>query len=116
MSWLLQGLAEKAAGGIETIDYAHDGGRDEDSAVKVGEHDFGPGLGTIDAENAEVLGTDGEDPGVNDTERLMKGMLLRLATILRAERDGHGTDLRIGLRMELNSHSGVCSWISSKEF
>ena len=98
-------------GGIEGRSVVLDGGRlDQDSAVEVGEQDLGAGLGAVDAHEGEVFGTDGEDARVDDTERLMKGMFLRLATVLRAGWDGHGTDLRIELRMALNSHSGVCSW------
>ena len=51
-----------------------DGGRDEDPAVEVGEHDLGPGLGTVDAEDAEVLGSDGLDPGMKDAVGLVNGV------------------------------------------
>jgi hypothetical protein len=48
-----------------------DRGWDEDSAVEIGEHDFGPRLGTVDAEDAEVLGSDGLDPGMKDAVGLV---------------------------------------------
>ncbi len=37
-----------------------------DPAIEVGDHDFGACLGAIDANESEVLGSDGLDPG---TER-----------------------------------------------
>ena len=38
-----------------------DGEGDEDAAVEVGEHPVGAGLGRVDGDDAEVLGSDGLD-------------------------------------------------------
>jgi hypothetical protein len=55
----LEGLAELSDGGGEggavVLD---DGRRDEDLAVEVGKHPLGAGLGTVDGDDAEVLGPD----------------------------------------------------------
>ena len=45
--------------------------RYEDAAVEVGEHPFGAGLGAVDGDDAEVLGPDGLDPGVDGAEGLV---------------------------------------------
>src|SRR5207249_4829385 len=69
---LVQGLVEEPHGGLQTgLIMLDDGGRDEDPAVEVGEHDFGAGLGAIDAEDAEALGSDGLDPGMKDSVGLV---------------------------------------------
>jgi hypothetical protein len=47
------------------------GGWDEDVAVEVTEHPFEAGFGTIDADDAKVLGPDGLHAGVNDAAGLV---------------------------------------------
>ena len=51
------------------------GGGDEDAAVEVGEHPLGAGLGTIDGHDAEVLGADLLDPGMERSGRLGDGQI-----------------------------------------
>ena len=62
------------------------GGRDEDVAVEVGEHQLGARLGTVDADDAEVLGTDVLDAWVEHAARLGDG------------RARHGVDGRLRVR------------------
>jgi hypothetical protein len=47
-----------------------DGGINEDVAIEIGEHPFGAGLGTIDGNDAEVLGPDRLDPGMDRSRGL----------------------------------------------
>ena len=49
-------------------------GLQEDSAVEVGEHRLGASLGAIDANEAEMLGTDRLDAWVHHAARLMNGV------------------------------------------
>src|SRR5262249_14022085 len=79
---------------------------EQDSAVEVGEHHPGAGLGAIDAHQAEVLRTDRLDARVNDTPRLMKGMRLRRATVPRWGLGSHGTGPPNRVEKRPNSHSG----------
>src|SRR5205085_1531773 len=51
-----------------------DRGRYADVAVEVAEHPLGAGLGTIDADDAEVLGSDLLDARVNDAGRLLQDL------------------------------------------
>ena len=103
------GVADGRHGGLEARPVVLDGGRlDEDSAVEVGEHDFGAGLGAIDADEGEVLRPDSLDARVNDTPRLVKGVRLGLATVLRPGFDRHGTGPPNRVEKGPNSHSGVC--------
>jgi len=46
------------------------GGWDEDAPVKIGEHPFGAGLGTVDGHDAEVIRPDLLDSGVERSRRL----------------------------------------------
>ena len=48
------------------------GRRHEHTAVEIGERPFGPGLGTIDANDAEMLRPDLLDPRMNDAARLLQ--------------------------------------------
>jgi len=52
-----------------------DGWRDDDVAVEVTQHPFGPGLGTIDTDNAEVLGPYLLHPRVDDPARFLQDLL-----------------------------------------
>src|SRR5262249_45055322 len=45
---------------------------DEYIAIEVAEHELGAGLGTIHADDAEMLGTHLLDAGVNDAARLLQ--------------------------------------------
>ena len=102
------GVTDGRHGGVEAGPVVLDGGRlEQDTAVEVGEHHPGAGLGAIDAHQAEVLGTDRLDARVNDTPRLMKGMRLRLATVLRRGLGSHGTGPPNRVEKRPNSHSGV---------
>jgi hypothetical protein len=97
-------------GGLEGRAVVLDGGRfDQDSTVEVGEQGLGAGLGTIDADEGEVLRADGDDARVDDTPRLVQGMRLRLAPVLRRGLDNHGTGSPNRVESGLNFHSGVCS-------
>jgi hypothetical protein len=52
-------LADLNDGGVEVGSVVSDGGgRDEDTAVEVGEKQLGAGLGAVEAEDAEVFGSD----------------------------------------------------------
>jgi hypothetical protein len=63
--------ADRGDHGIEALAVVlDDGGRDEDAAVEVGEHPLGAGLGAIDSDDAEVLGPDRPDAGVERPGRL----------------------------------------------
>ena len=50
------------------------GGSDEDAAVEVGEHPFGTGLGAIDGDDTEVLGSDPLDTGTDHATSLVDGL------------------------------------------
>ena len=75
---LLQRLPDLGDGGLQGGAVVFDDrGRDEDIAVEVAEHPLGAGLGTIDADDAEVLGSDLLDAGVNDAGRLVQDLARR---------------------------------------
>ena len=58
------GLADLGEGMIERVAaMVQDRGSDQNLAVEVDEHPLGAGLGTIDGDDAEVLGADGPDAG-----------------------------------------------------
>ena len=60
-----EGLADVGDGGVEVGSVVGDGGgRDEDAAVEVGEEELGAGLGAVEAEDAEVFGSDLLDAGM----------------------------------------------------
>jgi len=73
---------EPVQGGAHRLDHGpeaglgvlHLGGVDSDAAVEVGEHPLGPGLGTIDADDAEMLRPDGLDSGSDHPARLVDGL------------------------------------------
>ena len=54
---------------------------DENATVEVGQHDLGASLGTIDAEEAEVLGANGLDSWVYNSTRLLRNVATRFAAI-----------------------------------
>jgi hypothetical protein len=60
-----EGVPDLGDGGVEVGAVVGDGGgRQEDAAVEVGEEELGPRLGTVDADDAEVFGSDLLDAGV----------------------------------------------------
>ena len=66
-----EGLADLGDGGVESGAVVGDGGgRDEDAAVEVGEEELGACLGTVEADDAEVFGTDLLDAGMEDAAGL----------------------------------------------
>ena len=74
-SWCVgEGLADLGDGGVEVGAVVGDrGGRDEDAAVEVGEQELGACLGAVDADDAEVFGTDLLDARMKDAARLADG-------------------------------------------
>jgi hypothetical protein len=51
-----------------------DRGRGEDGAIEVGEHPLGAVLGAIDGDDAEMLGADPFDAGIEDAAGLVNGV------------------------------------------
>ena len=69
-----EGLADLGDGGVEVgpvVD--HEGGRDEDAAIEVGEQQLGAHFGAVEADDTEVFGTDLLDAGVEHAARLAGG-------------------------------------------
>jgi hypothetical protein len=62
---------------------------DEDVAIEIGEHPFGPGLDTIDGDDAEVLGANLLDHGVDGTRGLGDRDRAPMPACGPAGRDGH---------------------------
>src|SRR5438477_69254 len=61
-------------GGVEVGSGVGDGsGRDEDAAVEVGEEELGAGLGAVEADDAEVFGSDLLDAWMEHTTGLADG-------------------------------------------
>ncbi len=66
-----EGVADLGDGGVEVGTVVGDGGGwDEDAAVEVGEEELGAGLGTVEADDAEVFGTDLLDAWMEHAARL----------------------------------------------
>ena len=63
LTQLGDGLLEAVLGVLDDSD------RDEDAAVEIGEHRVGTGLGGVNGEDAEVLGTDGLNAWAEDAVR-----------------------------------------------
>ena len=63
LTQLGDGLLEAVLGVLDDRD------RDEDTAVEIGEHGVGTGLGGVDGQDAEVLGTGGLNAWGEDTMR-----------------------------------------------
>ena len=62
------GLTEACDGGLEAVTGVGDYERfDQNIAEEVGEHPLGPGLGAVDADDAEVLGPDLLDTGMDSS-------------------------------------------------
>ena len=64
-------------------------GGDQDAAVEIGEHPFEAGLGTIDGDDAEVLGLGLLDPGMQGARRLGHRGETRRAASSPAGRSSH---------------------------
>ena len=74
---LVHGIANGLHGAFEVGLVVLDrGGFEHESAVEIGEHDFGAGLGTIDAQEGEMFWPNRLDTWVNHAPRLVKGMRL----------------------------------------
>jgi len=109
---LVQGRAEEPHGGLKTGLIVRDGGRfDEDPAVEIGEHHFGPGLGAIDAEDAEVLGSDGLDPGMEHSVGLLDGVRAATAARFRPSGTSHRQDLLERVWKDANSQHWKSGWL-----
>lgn len=77
------------------------GGWDENAAVEIGEHEFGTGLGTIEADDAEVFGSNELDARMEDTTRLGDGVRMGSSGCVRA---AHEKNLQ---GKEGSSHPGI---------
>jgi hypothetical protein len=76
----LEGLADLDDGSVEGGSGVLDlGGREEDTAVEIGQQELGANLGTVEAEDAEVLGADLLDARMEDAPRLTDGAGSRTA-------------------------------------
>jgi len=72
-----------------------DGGRDEDAAVEVGEEELGAVFVTVEADDAEVFGTDELDAGMKHAARLAEGVARSAAGLASAGTEsGHETSLQ----------------------
>ena len=88
-------------GGAKTLDHRSEaclgvlnlGGWDEDAAVKIGEHPFGPSLGTIDTDDTEVLRSDPLDTGTDHATSLVDGLGSGSGAFLGLGSASHGKDL-----------------------
>src|SRR5512135_3810426 len=91
---VVDGLSELLDGGPEAglAVWDLDGG-DQDLAEEVGQHPLGPGLGAIDADDAEVVGPDPLDAGMQGSGGLVDLMPALPATTPEVGRNSHGIDL-----------------------
>ena len=88
-------------GGAKTLDHRSEAclgvlnlcGWDEDAAVEIGEHPFGPSLGTIDTDDTEVLRADPLDTGTDHATRLVDGLRSGRGAFLGLGSASHGKDL-----------------------
>ena len=102
---LANGLAELADGIVEGGAVVFDdGGWQEDVSEEVGEHPLGSRFGTIDADDAEVLGSDFLDAGVKSTVWFLDG-LCGLGPASAA-----GTDHGIYLRRKGEGYPDSLGW------
>ena len=69
------------------------GGWDEDPAVEIGEHPFGPSLGTIDTDDTEVLRADQLDTGTDHATGLVDGLGSGRGAFLGLGSASHGKNL-----------------------
>jgi hypothetical protein len=91
---LLQGGAQAPDHGSEAcLGVLNLGGWDEDAAVEIGEHPFGPSLGTIDTDDTEVLRSDRSDTGTDHATSLVDGLRSGRGAFLGLGSASHGKDL-----------------------
>jgi hypothetical protein len=91
------GSAEPLDGGPEAVSgVGHLDGFDQDVAEEIGEHPLGPGLGAVDADDAEVLGSDLLDAGVQDACGLVDLVRSLPAASPSWDVNSHGVDLHAG--------------------
>ena len=100
LAQLGDGLLEAVLGVLDDRD------RDEDPAVEIGEHGVGTGLGGVDGEDAEVLGTDGLNAWGEDAVRFAKVDGLAVSTRATPFGCTHGWVLRNGVGGYLNTQHG----------
>jgi hypothetical protein len=68
---VVEGVTDLGDGGVEIGSVVGDyGGRNEEAAIEVGEEKLGAGLGTVEADDAEVLRADLLDAGMEYTAGL----------------------------------------------
>jgi hypothetical protein len=93
-----KGGADLGNGGVEVgAVVGHDGGREQDGAVEVGEEELGAVLVTIAADDAEVLGADLLDAWVKDATRLaQRGRGRAAGRAFAGTSARHGTSLQKG--------------------
>jgi hypothetical protein len=92
---LLDRLPEPLDGGPEAGLGVRDlDGFDQDLAEEVGEHPLGPGLGAVDTDDAEVLGSDLLDAGMEHPCGLVDFVPALPATTPGLSGKRHGIDLR----------------------
>src|SRR6516164_10334758 len=98
------GPLEVGEGGVESRAGVLDGGQgDEDAAVEVGEQPGGAGLGAVDGDDAEGLGSDGLDARGQEAFGFAE-MLTPVGAAAPGSRAGlHGWVLRKRLRVYLPS-------------
>src|SRR5262249_51851615 len=101
-------------GGVEVGAVVGEGGRrDEDAPIEVGEEELGAGLGTVEADDAEVGRADLLDAGMEHAARLAgSGRRTTGGRAVAGTRSSHGTCLR--KKGWGSSHS--CSWQSGRCF
>jgi hypothetical protein len=73
-----------------------DGGLNEDVSREISEHRFGAGLGTVDGDDAEVLGPDLLDPGMDGSRGLGDRGGAPAPAPSRSGRDGHTDTSGVG--------------------
>ena len=83
-----------------------DSDRDEDAAVEIGEQGVGTGLGGVDGEDAEVLGTDGLNARTEDAVRFAEVDGLLVSTGATLFGCTHEWVLRNGAGGYLNTQHG----------
>lgn len=94
---VVEGLEDLGYGGVEVGAVMVDGSRrQEDAAVEVGEEKLGACFGAVEADDAEVLGADKLDAGVEYAVRLSDGRLGTTGGAFGSVTCRHGTCLREG--------------------
>jgi hypothetical protein len=90
-----KGLSDLCDGVVERLSVVFDeGGWEEELAVEIGAEEFGASFGTIEAEDAEVLGSDLLDAGMEHAAWLAEGGGPRRRGAFALTCRGHETCLR----------------------